>query len=139
MNTPELREQCAQRLLAGTTAAGRMTAFVGLDGFVDEIIRVVDKRESLEKFTFVPTIARLADKLAAAAGKSANMQLLVQLVLPQLVPQLLCCCCSYCCSCNCCCCCFAFAVVAAAVVGAAVVAVVGAAVLLLCCCCFVAV
>ena len=75
MNTPELREQCAQRLLAGTATAGRMTAFVGLDGFVDEILHVVDKRDSAESFQRLTTISKLAGRLAAAAGKSANIEL----------------------------------------------------------------
>ncbi len=79
MNTPELREQCAQRLLAGAADAGRMTAFVGLDGFVDEILHVVDKRESADSFQRLPTIAQLAERLAAAAGKSTNIELVSHL------------------------------------------------------------
>jgi ketohexokinase len=75
MNTPELREQCAQRLLAGEAAAGRMTAFVGLDGFVDEILHVVDKRDSADSFQRLATISKLAERLAAAAGKSTNIEI----------------------------------------------------------------
>ncbi len=75
MNTPELREQCAQRLLAGATAAGRMTAFVGLDGFVDEILHVVDKRDSADSFQRLATISQLAERVAAAAGKSTNIEI----------------------------------------------------------------
>ncbi len=74
MNTPELREQCARRLLAGAATAGRMTAFVGLDGFVDEILHVVDKRDSENSFQRVATISILAGRLAAAAGKSTNLE-----------------------------------------------------------------
>src|ERR1039458_8699050 len=75
MNAPELREQTAQQLLASTARVSEMTAFVGLDGFVDEILHVVDKRESAESFTRVPTIARFAERLAGAAGKSTNVEL----------------------------------------------------------------
>ena len=75
MNTPELREQCAQRLLAGAASASRMTAFVGLDGFVDEILHVVDKRDSADSFQRLATIAKLAERLAAAAGKSTNIEI----------------------------------------------------------------
>ncbi len=75
MNTPELREQCAQRLLAGAATAGRMTAFVGLDGFVDEILHVVDKRDSENSFQRLATISKLAERLAAAAGKSTNIEI----------------------------------------------------------------
>ncbi len=55
-----------------------MTAFVGLDGFIDEILHVVDKRESAEVFQRLPTIARLAERFAAAAGKSTNLELVNQ-------------------------------------------------------------
>jgi sugar/nucleoside kinase (ribokinase family) len=79
MNTPQLREQCASQLLAGANRLGQMSAFAGLDGFVDEILHVVDKRESAEKYVRVPTIAQLAERLAAAAGRSTNIELVSQL------------------------------------------------------------
>ena len=79
MNSPELREQCAQHLLASMDRARELTAFVGLDGFVDEIIHVVDKREDAETFQRLPTIDALAARLAAAAGKSTNIELVNRL------------------------------------------------------------
>jgi sugar/nucleoside kinase (ribokinase family) len=75
MNTPELREQCAQRLLAGTADVGRKTAFVGFDGFVDEILHVVDKRDGPESFQRLTTISKLAERVGAAAGKSTNIEI----------------------------------------------------------------
>jgi ketohexokinase len=75
MNTPELREQCAQRLLAGAATAGRLTAFAGFDGFVDEILHVVDKRDGENSFQRLATISRLAERVAAAAGKSTNIEI----------------------------------------------------------------
>ena len=42
--TFEFRELCAQKLSAAVDRVGQLTAFVGLDGFVDEILDVVDKR-----------------------------------------------------------------------------------------------
>jgi sugar/nucleoside kinase (ribokinase family) len=75
MNTPELREQCAQRLLAGAADAGRKTAFVGFDGFVDEILHVVDKRVGPDSFQRLNTISKLAERLGAAAGKSTNIEI----------------------------------------------------------------
>ena len=74
----EFREQTAARLLAGIERASRLRAFVGLDGFVDEIIHVVDKRDNAEKFLRLPTITKLAGRLAAAAGKSTNIELVNQ-------------------------------------------------------------
>jgi len=56
-----------------------MTAFIGLDGFVDEILHVVDKRESADKYTRLPTIAQLGQRLMAAAGRSTNVELVSQL------------------------------------------------------------
>ena len=78
MQPTELRERCAQQLLAAEPRARELTAFVGLDGFVDEIIHVVDKRENAESFQRVPTIARLAQRLAGAAGHSTNIELVNQ-------------------------------------------------------------
>ena len=75
MNTPELREQTAGQLLASNHRASQMTAFVGLDGFVDEILHVVDKRDSAESYQRLPTIAKFAERLAGAAGKSTNVEL----------------------------------------------------------------
>jgi sugar/nucleoside kinase (ribokinase family) len=79
MNTPDLRAQCATTLLANAARASNLTSFVGLDGFVDEILHAVDKRENAEVFHRLPTIAKLADRLAAAAGKSANLELVNQI------------------------------------------------------------
>jgi fructose-1-phosphate kinase PfkB-like protein len=75
-----LREQCAQRLNEAASRVPELTAFVGLDGFVDEIIHVVDKRASAESFTRMPTIDRLAARLAAAAGKSTNLEVVPHVV-----------------------------------------------------------
>jgi len=74
-----MREQTATELLSAVSRASKMTAFIGLDGFVDEILHVVDKRESAEKYVRLPTIAQLAERLAAAAGRSTNVELVSQL------------------------------------------------------------
>lgn len=55
-------------------------AILGFDGFVDEILAVVDKRESATQFSRVPTIAQLAERFAQAAGKSSNVELVIQRV-----------------------------------------------------------
>ncbi|MGD0061419.1 MAG: hypothetical protein ABSD58_18580 [Verrucomicrobiia bacterium] len=75
-----LPQRAAQllRARADTIASQRLT--IGLDGFVDEIISVVDKRESAEKFTRVPTLAAFGARISAAAGKSANAELVVERV-----------------------------------------------------------
>lgn len=74
----ELREQTAARLLGGMDRVTQLRAFVGLDGFVDEIVHVVDKRDNAETFHRLPTISALAQRLAGAAGKSTNIELVNQ-------------------------------------------------------------
>src|SRR6266481_5646976 len=76
--TVEFRESFAGTLLALADRPGRLSAFVGLDGFVDEILHVVDKRMDAQNYERVPTIARLAERIAEAAGKSANIELVNQ-------------------------------------------------------------
>ena len=69
----------AEQLLrsrASTFASRRVT--IGLDGFVDEIVTVVDKRESATQFTRVSTIAALSQRIARASGKSSNIELVVE-------------------------------------------------------------
>ena len=75
----EQRERTATQLLAAADRVSQMTAFVGLDGFVDDILHVVDKRESADKYLRLPTIAQFAERLAAAAGRSTNVELVSQL------------------------------------------------------------
>ncbi|HXG49220.1 MAG TPA: PfkB family carbohydrate kinase [Methylomirabilota bacterium] len=74
----EFREQTAVKLLAAVGPASRLHAFVGLDGFVDEIVHVVDKRDNAESYHRLPTIASFAERIAAAAGKSTNVELVNQ-------------------------------------------------------------
>jgi sugar/nucleoside kinase (ribokinase family) len=74
----EFREQCAAKLLTLVEAASRLHAFVGLDGFVDEIIHAVDKRDDAENYHRLPTIQRLGERVTGAAGKSTNIEMVVQ-------------------------------------------------------------
>ena len=80
LNTPELRERTATALLAAQEETRRLSAFIGLDGFVDEIVHVVDKRADADHYERLPTIAALADRLAGAAGRSTNIELVNQRV-----------------------------------------------------------
>ena len=65
-------------MLEAADRPGRLTAFVGLDGFVDEILHVVDKREDAAHFHRLSTIDKFAERLAAAAGRSTNIELVPQ-------------------------------------------------------------
>lgn len=59
---------------------GSLRAVVGFDGFVDSIIHVVDKRHSMERDDFdrILTIPQFAARCGAAAGRSANLEMVVQ-------------------------------------------------------------
>jgi sugar/nucleoside kinase (ribokinase family) len=70
--------QTARKLGAAADSLKSIQATVGLDGFVDEIIAVVEKRSDHEHFDAVHTIARLAEKIRAAAGESSNYELVVK-------------------------------------------------------------
>ena len=74
----EFREQCAVRLLASVERASRMRAFVGLDGFVDEIVHAVDKRDDAETYQRLPTITKFSERITAAAGRSTNVEMVNQ-------------------------------------------------------------
>jgi len=52
-----------------------LTAFVGLDGFVDEILHVVDKRQSAEKYVRLARMDQWGQRISAAAGRSTNIEL----------------------------------------------------------------
>ncbi|HVE40039.1 MAG TPA: PfkB family carbohydrate kinase [Planctomycetota bacterium] len=56
----------------------KMNALVGLDGFVDLIIDVVDKRTGHETYTRVETIGDLGGRISRAAGLSSNIELVVR-------------------------------------------------------------
>lgn len=78
MNTPELRTTCASALQTHAATVAALNAFVGFDGFVDEILHVVDKRDNADQYLRLPTITKYAARLAAAAGKSTNVELVSQ-------------------------------------------------------------
>ena len=50
IQSQEFHGAVADRLTAAATASAPLTAFVGLDGFVDEILQVVDRRQDAEHF-----------------------------------------------------------------------------------------
>ncbi|NLJ86058.1 MAG: hypothetical protein GX322_06410 [Firmicutes bacterium] len=72
----ELILQTVQGLEEVETKTKDLHFFVGFDGFVDEIIHVVDKRVDFETYTRVETIAALADRIGRAAGLSTNIELI---------------------------------------------------------------
>src|SRR5258708_4374470 len=70
-------ELTAKRLAAAAPSIANIKTLVGLDGFVDNIISVVDKRQDLETFDRIKTIGHLGQKISNAAGQSSNYELVV--------------------------------------------------------------
>jgi sugar/nucleoside kinase (ribokinase family) len=66
--------------LAANLDARRHTAMIGLDAFVDEIIRVVDRRSAPDAYTPVERLSDLSARIAAASGLGTNMELVVERV-----------------------------------------------------------
>jgi hypothetical protein len=52
-----------------------LTMTIGLDGFVDEIVHMVDKRQDFATFTRIPTIAEYGARISKAAGLSTNIEM----------------------------------------------------------------
>jgi sugar/nucleoside kinase (ribokinase family) len=75
MNNAELRNECARVLEGAAARVSQLSAFLGLDGFVDEIISVVDERQTATDYSRIPTIGALAARIGAAAGRSTNIEL----------------------------------------------------------------
>jgi len=78
MQNHDLLAQTAEALAPAKIELKTKHTLIGFDGFVDEIVRLVDKRSSLKEYSAIPTISQLAERVAAAAGKSANLELVVQ-------------------------------------------------------------
>ena len=78
LSRAEIASAAAASLRAWTAETTGRHVTLGLDGFVDQIIAVVEKRYNSSQFDTVPTIARLSDKLRDAVGQSANYELLIR-------------------------------------------------------------
>lgn len=52
----------------------RLSVAVGFDGFVDEIVEVVDRRESFEAYTRMTKISQFGERISSAAGLSTNIE-----------------------------------------------------------------
>src|SRR3984885_3313845 len=80
MRMAQTRTQIAQQTSQKLAAAklGSIHATIGLDGFVDEIIAVVDKRTDYQHYEPGKTIAVMAKKIQDAVGQSSNYELIVK-------------------------------------------------------------
>ncbi|MCI0699042.1 carbohydrate kinase family protein [candidate division KSB1 bacterium] len=78
MKNPDLLMQTAGALMKAQDELKNKHALLGFDGFVDEIVRVVDKRYSRSEHSLFPNIAQFAERILQAAGRSTNIELVVQ-------------------------------------------------------------
>jgi sugar/nucleoside kinase (ribokinase family) len=78
MSREQICRQTAQKVSAAAPTLASVKSMVGFDGFVDEIIAVVDKRHDFERYDPIRTIAALGGKISNAAGKSSNYELIVK-------------------------------------------------------------
>jgi len=70
-----MKEQLQSLVNALDTGKGKdLSMIIGLDGFVDEIIHLVDQRLDFETFTRIPTLAALGERITRAAGLSTNIE-----------------------------------------------------------------
>jgi sugar/nucleoside kinase (ribokinase family) len=78
LSREQICELTSRKLATAANGLRSLRALVGLDGFVDEIIAVVDKRHDRENYEPVKTIDRLGEKILKAAGQSSNYELVVK-------------------------------------------------------------
>ncbi len=62
-------------LLNNLSFTAKKKMFIGVDGFVDQIIHVVDKRQDFESYARVETISDFGERISRAAGLSTNVEM----------------------------------------------------------------
>lgn len=72
--------QVAASLKDASARLKNSKVLVGLDGFVDTILHVVKTRESTKKYSRMEEMKEFGGKITAAAGLSANMEMVTQMV-----------------------------------------------------------
>src|SRR3954471_18170643 len=78
LSRAQICELTSHKLSEAIPSLPKLRATVGLDGFVDEIIAVVDKRQGHDQYDAVRTIADLGGKISNASGESSNYELVVK-------------------------------------------------------------
>jgi sugar/nucleoside kinase (ribokinase family) len=78
LSREKICELTAIKVRAAQGKLSSLKAVVGLDGFVDEIIAVVDKRLGNDEFDPIRTIGALGGKISSASGHSSNYELVVK-------------------------------------------------------------
>ncbi len=79
-NPDALATHTASQLNAAIKSLAALPAVVGLDGFVDTILHVVKQRESVTRFSRMLAMRDFSKLISAAAGFSANIELVTAMV-----------------------------------------------------------
>lgn len=76
----EIARSASEKLERGAPALRTLSVLVGFDGFIDSIIDAVDQRRApgADGYTPFRTIDQFSKRVGAAAGKSANIELVVK-------------------------------------------------------------
>ena len=80
MSNSSLATAAADLLSSRADTLPKSRSLVGLDGFVDTILHVVATRESAEQYTRMESMAEFGRKITAAAGLSANFEMVQQMI-----------------------------------------------------------
>lgn len=72
-------KSASARLAAEAGRLSSLKAVIGLDGFVDSIIDVVDQRQDVSHYQPIATIDRFGKKIIAATGQSSNYEMVVKM------------------------------------------------------------
>jgi sugar/nucleoside kinase (ribokinase family) len=80
MSTSMLAARAADFLGAQASRIPASPSLVGLDGFVDTILHVVATRQSADSYTRMASMADFGSRISAAAGLSANFEMVTQMV-----------------------------------------------------------
>ena len=79
MQRSEIAQAASTGLKVFSQTIKSVKATIGFDGFVDSIIDVVDTRDDADNYQSIPTISEYGQRIVAAAGKSANIELVTKL------------------------------------------------------------
>ena len=79
MQRSEIAQAASQGLKEFSKTIDSVKTTIGFDGFVDSIIDVVKTRQDADNYQPIPTIKEYGERIVAAAGESANIELVTKL------------------------------------------------------------
>ncbi len=71
---PEMTQNILQNLTEIAKNARKQNVLFGIDGVVDEIYDLIDRRKSLEEYTLLDTMEQFSEKISEAKGSSIGIE-----------------------------------------------------------------